>query len=161
MSPSEIAKLVNLYTPALLLYARQLCAAAEDVVQEAFVKLVSLREAPLDLAPWLFRAVRNAALDSAKAQRRRARREQIVARSSRWFVEPEIDGLDARQAESALQELPTDQRETIVARLWGGLTFEQIADVAGTSVSTAFRRFEAGIASLRERLGVACPNKPR
>jgi RNA polymerase sigma factor (sigma-70 family) len=160
MSPREIAKLVDTHAPALLLYARQFCAVAEDVVQEALLKLVSQRQPPRDLAAWLYRVVRNAALDTATAQRRRTRREQVVARSARWFSEPDVDGLDAEQAESAMKELPVEQRETIVAHLWGGLTFAQIAEVAGTSVSTAFRRYEAGIAGLRERLGVACPKNP-
>ena len=34
---------------------------------------------------------------------------------------------------------------------------EQVAGVAGCSLTTAHRRFEAGIAALRERLGVTCP----
>ena len=38
---------------------------------------------------------------------------------------------------AALQQLPEDQREVIVARLWGGLSFEQIAEVAGCSASTS------------------------
>ncbi len=47
----------------------------------------------------------------------------------------------------------------IVAHLWGGLTFEQIAELAGCSPSTAHRRYVAGLANLRERLHVPCPNQ--
>jgi RNA polymerase sigma-70 factor (ECF subfamily) len=108
---------------------------------------------------WLYRVVRNGAIDASRSDRRRQRREAEVARSTRWFVEPEIDGLDADTAVAALTQLPIDQREVIVARLWGGLSFEQIAAVAGCSASSAFRRFSAGIEALRERLGVACPNR--
>ncbi len=53
--------------------------------------------------------------------------------------------------------LPAEQREVIVARLWGGLTLDEIAVMVGCSVSSAHRRFEAGIAVLRERLGESCP----
>ena len=84
-------------------------------------------------------------------------REQLAARSIRWFAEPEIDGLDAAAAVQALEELPGEVREVIVARLWGGLTLEQIASAAECSASTAHRRYKAGIAALRERLGVSCP----
>jgi RNA polymerase sigma-70 factor (ECF subfamily) len=45
----------------------------------------------------------------------------------------------------------------IVARLWGGLTFEQFGQVAGCSASSAHRRFEAGIEALRKKLGEPCP----
>ena len=56
-----------------------------------------------------------------------------------------MDGLDAETAVAALQRLPVEQREVIVARHWGGLSYEQIAAVAGCSASTAFRRYTAGV----------------
>ncbi len=68
-----------------------------------------------------------------------------------------MDGLDAGAAVAALEALPAELRELIVARLWGGMALEQVAGVAGCSLTTAHRRFEAGIAALRERLGVTCP----
>jgi hypothetical protein len=39
----------------------------------------------------------------------------------------------------------------------GGLTFEQIAELAGSSAATVYRRYAAGLAAIRERLGVPCP----
>jgi len=156
MTPRHLAELIDRHGPALVLYARQWCAAPEDVVQDAFLKLVEQRHAPEDPPAWLFRVVRNRALDAAKIERRRQRRES-AARPVSWFVEPEIDGLDAERAMAALERLPRELRETIVARLWGGLTFDQIAAVSECSASSAFRRYEAGIAALRETLGVSCP----
>ena len=74
-----------------------------------------------------------------------------------WFV-PADDptGLDARQAATALKDLPDELREIIVMHLWGGLTFEQIADVLGSSASTVFRRYGTGLARLREQLRAPC-----
>jgi RNA polymerase sigma factor (sigma-70 family) len=157
MTPRHLAVLIDRHGPALVLFARQWCGTPEDVVQDAFLKLVSLGRPPDDPAAWLYRVVRNAALDAAKADRRRQRRE-VIAHGGRWFVEPEIDGLDADRAVAALERLPPELRETIVARLWGGLTFEQIAEVGGSSASTAFRRYEAGLAALRDILGITCPS---
>jgi RNA polymerase sigma-70 factor (ECF subfamily) len=51
-----------------------------------------------------------------------------------------------------------EQRVVIVSRHWGGLSFEQIADVVGCSASTAFRRYSAGVDELRKHLGVTCPS---
>jgi RNA polymerase sigma factor (sigma-70 family) len=158
MTVQEWARLID-HGPALMLYARQWCAAPEDVVQEAFLKLIGLSEAPREVVPWLYRVVRNAAIDAGKMARRRQRREAIAAQPARWFVEAELDGLTAETAVAALQQLPPEQREVIVARLWGGLSFEQIAELSGCSASTAFRRFNAGIDSLRQRLGASCPNQ--
>jgi RNA polymerase sigma-70 factor (ECF subfamily) len=156
MSPRQLGELVDRHGPVLVLYARQWCAAPEDVVQDAFMKLIAHRQPPEDPAAWLFRVVRNAAIDASKTDRRRQKRE-AAAIPARWFVEPEIDGLDAELAVAAMERLPGELRETIVARLWGGLTFEQIAEASGCSASSAFRRYEAGIVALRESLGVSCP----
>lgn len=159
MRPDEFVRLVDDHGPPLVLYARQLCDAPEDVVQEAFLKLAARRFPLRAVVPWLYRVVRNAALDAAKSARRRQRRESVAARPVRWFVEAEVDGLDAAAAVAALERLAGEEREVIVARLWGGLSFEQIAEVAGCSASTAFRRYSAGLDALRKHLGVSCPNR--
>lgn len=159
MSPHEIARLLDVQGPPLVMYARQWCPAAEDVVQDAFLKLVRLRQPPREPVAWLYRVVRNGAIDAAKTARRRKQREIGVARPERWFVEPAVDWLDAETAVSALRKLPIEQSEIIVAHLWGGLTFELIAELAGCSASSAFRRFSAGIDALRAELGVLCESR--
>jgi RNA polymerase sigma factor (sigma-70 family) len=156
MTARQIADLIDRHAPALVLYARQWCATPEDVVQEAFSRFVQQKQPPDDPPAWLFRVVRNRAMDVGKADRRRRQREERAAKIE-WFDEEEVDGLDAEAAVAALQSLPMEQREIIIARLWGGLKFEQIAEASGCSVSSAHRRYEAGLAALRERLGVECP----
>jgi RNA polymerase sigma factor (sigma-70 family) len=158
MTAHDFARLMDTYGPPLILYARQWCATPEDIVQDAFLKFVAQGQMPRDAAPWLYRVVRNGAIDAGRADRGRQRRESVVARPERWFLEPAVDGLDAKEAVAALERLPAEQREVIVARLWGGLSFEQIAELAGCSASTAFRRFDAGIEALRKELG--CPTTP-
>jgi RNA polymerase sigma-70 factor (ECF subfamily) len=158
MTSQEWGRLAD-RAPALILFARQWCVAPEDIVQDAFLKLLGQSPPPRDVVAWLYKVVRNAALDAGKMDRRRQRREVAAARPVGWFVEPDIDGLSAETAVAALQRLPDEQREVIVARLWGGLSFEQIAEVSGCSASTAFRRFGAGIDSLRQELGASCPNR--
>ena len=64
--------------------------------------------------------------------------------------------LDGDAVQQALAGLPIEQREIIVMRLWGGLTWEEAAGSAGQPVSTLFSRYRAGLAALRERLGVPC-----
>jgi RNA polymerase sigma factor (sigma-70 family) len=161
MGPHELASLIDAHAAALVLFARQWCAAPEDVVQDAFLKLVGQLSPPRDAPAWLYRVVRNGAIDASRADRRRQKRETVAARPERWFHLAEApDDLDTAAATAALAALPLEQREPIVAHLWGGLTFEQIADVAGCAASTAFRRYSAGLAALRGRLGVSCPTNP-
>src|SRR6185437_4906670 len=120
------------------------------VVQEAFLKLAQQAHPPEKPAAWLFRAVRNGAINAAVAEGRRRRRESAAASVGRdWFQPPadpsESDAPDPAVAEAELRRLPLEQREVIVAHLWGGLTFEQIGQVSGTSSSTAHRLFAAGL----------------
>lgn len=157
MTARALADLLASHGAALALFARQWCDGPEDAVQDAFCKLVRQSAPPGDPVAWLFRVVRTTAIDRGRAERRRAKRERAAARPERWFAEPAVDGLDARAAVAALEALPGEQREVIVARLWGGLTLERIAGALGCSPATAHRRYEAGIAALRERLGVTCP----
>ena len=157
MSARALAALIDAHAAALAVFARQWCADPDDAVQEAFCKLAVARPWPDDPAAWLFKVTKNAALDMGKADRRRRKREGAVARPERWFHEPAVDGLDAVTAVAALEQLPGEQREVIVLRLWSDLTLEQIAAACGCSVSTAFRRYEAGVAALREKLATGVP----
>ena len=115
---------------------------------------------PTNPAAWLFRVVRNGAIDAGKAERRRSRHETTAAsRTDAWFeADPSggPDTIDPDQAASELKTLPLAEREVIIAHLWGGLTFEQVATVAGCSSSAAHRLYSRGLSTLRERLGVSC-----
>jgi len=151
MEPTVLGRLYRQHAPALLLYARQWGGSAEDIVQEAFVRLAQQTPPPEQILPWLYRVVRNAALMVHRSAARRRQREQRVSRPEAWFATNE-DRVDADEATRLLGELPLELREVIVARLWGGLTFEEIAGVVGCSLPTAHRRYQTGLTQLRERL---------
>jgi RNA polymerase sigma-70 factor (ECF subfamily) len=160
MGPEPLAELVDRHAAALVLYARQWCSTPDDVVQTAFLKLARQRTAPDNPAAWLYRVVRNGAIDAARAARRRLKYETRAAASApAWFVPPDDPtGLDGRTVTAAMKTLPDDVRAILVAHLWGGLTFEDIASAVGGSASTCYRRYAAGLQLLRERLNVPCPN---
>jgi RNA polymerase sigma-70 factor (ECF subfamily) len=158
MKPDVLGRLLDEHAAALVLYARQWCASPEDVVQEAFVKLAAQRPEPDNCLAWLYRVVRNGALTAARSDRRRRFHESYAASHlPTWFVPAEGTSLDAATATAALADLPIEQREPLVAHLWGGLTFEQIGELIGVSSSTAHRRYLTALATLRERLRVTCP----
>ena len=154
MEAEQLGRLIDCQAAALTLYARQWCAAAEDVVQEAFVGLA--RNTPDDPVAWLFRVVRNGAISAGRSERRRRSREEKTAGRA-WFVTAPGDRLDAVAAAAALEQLPADEREAVVAHVWGGLSFAQIGELTGSSAATAHRRYAAGFANLRARLDEPCP----
>ena len=165
---AELGRLIDRLAPVLELYARQWCDSPEDVVQEAFVKLSSQRRAPDSADAWLFRTVRNGAINARVARLRRKRHEARAAENAPWFSGPGTHDsdthsvIDPKRAQDVLEELPLEQREVIVARIWGELTFDQIAELAGISTTSAHRAYHAGLTLLRERLRVSCDtNKTR
>ena len=160
VTPQLLGRLLDEHARPLALLARQWCDSPEDVVQEAVLRLVQQRTPPDNAVLWLYRVVRNLAISAARRERRRRRREASVARMSQsWFMPSDDDRLDARAAAQAMQALPVEQREAIVARIWGGLTFEEVAQVTDCSASAAHRRYQAGLSALREMLGEPCSEK--
>jgi DNA-directed RNA polymerase specialized sigma24 family protein len=83
MTSLEFARLMDTHGPPLILYARQWCVAPEDVVQDAFLKLVGLGEPPREAVAWLYRVVRNGAID-ASAVDRKARRWHVRSDARIW-----------------------------------------------------------------------------
>ena len=143
---------------ALVLFARQWVpshADAEDVVQEAFVRFWRSRPKADDPTAYLFACVRSHALDWRRGQSRRARREAAAARPERTepLFAPRLEQDERRAAlEAAVATLPAEQREVLVLKIWGGLTFPQIADALGLSPNTAASRYRYSLAKLREQL---------
>ena len=157
MTAAQLTEWIDAHAPALTLFARQHCADPEAVVQDAFCKLARSPAAKIDPVAWLYQVVRNGAIDAGKADRQRKKREAQRAKPELWFDETTAASLDADEAVRALATLSAEQREVIVLRIWSGLKLEQIAYACGCSVSSVHRRYEAGVQTLRERLGAAWP----
>ena len=120
-------------------------------MQDAFVSLARQRSLPDRVVPWLYRVVRNAAIAGVRGSRRRRRHEEHAATNGVCFASTD-DQIDAAEASCLLAELDGDTREVIVARIWGGLTFGEVARLQGCSLTTAHRRYQAGLARLQVRL---------
>lgn len=154
VSPELLERLLEEHGAALELFAAQWTHAPEDCVQEAFVQLVRQKTTPERVVPWLYRVVRNRAISLLRKSHRQRRHETAASRQEAWFVPTAESAIDPQAVTAALRELPDEQREVIVARIWGGLNFEQIAEVVGASTSSSHRRYEAGLRTLRIKLGL-------
>src|SRR4051812_40185507 len=144
---TTLTALVAERAAGLRLYACQLLpddlAAADDVVQDALVSLLTVEMPPDDLVPWMYRVIRNAAFDYRRSSARRKRRERRVAGACReWFVARPAAVIDAEAAERCLSRLPVEQREIVVLRIWNGLSFTAIAGIVQRSASTVHGYYE-------------------
>jgi len=143
--------LVRTWTTRLVLFARLWTDSPDDAVQEAFLRLYEQRARPDDAVAWLFKATRNAAIDISRSEARRTRREK-AATNPKWFQPNARSRWEVETLMDELQELSPELREVVVAKVWGGLTFEQIGTSTATSRATAQRRYNEAIAILRKRL---------
>ena len=153
----ELAALVKTQLPALLLFARQWPHdSPEDIVQEAFMRLFKQPELPENVTAWLFTVVRNLSNNHIRSEKRRKNREFFISsHNSSWFVASERDdetNVNHTELIEQLQQLPFQYREVIVAKIWGKLTFGQIAAIQETSSSSAHRTYQAGLKLLQEKL---------
>lgn len=162
---AKLSEWFSQYGRGLVLYAAQWLGreAAEDVVQEVFLRLWASyaceahasQEPFANVRNWLFRSVRNAAIDRLRNQKRRRQREERRARSRpAWFESQDGDQLEAGLVQDALERLPNSQREIIVLRIWAGLTLAEAAGVTGEPLSTLFSRYRAGLSELKKRLEI-------
>jgi RNA polymerase sigma factor (sigma-70 family) len=143
---------------ALALYASQWTDSADDCVQEALVELARQQQAPDHTIAWLYRVVKNRALNAARGARRRRERESRSMADR--FVATEqsaaFDRDDSRAATEALEQLETSERELVVMRIWGGLKYDEIAEALAISISTAHRQYERALVKLRKILETPC-----
>jgi RNA polymerase sigma-70 factor (ECF subfamily) len=153
----EWAVWLDQHGAALVLLARQWLAShadAEDVVQEAFVRFWRSRQRAVDPAAYLYACVKHCALEWQRGRLRQSRREQAAARpeAESWFAGP-LEQDDRRAAiAAALRTLPENQREVLVMKIWGSLSFPQIALALRVSVNTAASRYRYALVKLREQL---------
>lgn len=156
VSAAWIASVLDEYSAALELFASQWTDAPEDSVQDAILELTRQSTPPRNLAAWLFHVVRKRAISANRSVTRRRRHESLAARLIRVSSETPENRIDADDLALALSQLDDETREVIVARTWGGLSFAEIGTMLSISAATAFRRYEAGLKSLRTRLESQC-----
>ena len=152
LSAKELVGIVDQRFPALVLYARSLNAhAAEDLVQEAFIKLVEQPKRPENPAAWLCKTIRNAAIGRhRKAERQRKHETEAARQKSDWFVP--ADSLLAKEAAEKLDELPSEQKEIVVLRIWNQLSFDEIAELTGMPKTSVFRMYSEALKELKRKL---------
>jgi RNA polymerase sigma-70 factor (ECF subfamily) len=149
----RLRQLLDAHGAALALYARQWCRAPDDAVQEALVELLRQDPAPDHPAAWLFKTVRRRAMNQARSERRRAEHHRRAGEHrAEWFLEDDQSEFDSIELARMLESLPPLEREIVVARVWGGLPFERIAELVAVSVSAAHRRYHRALALLGDMM---------
>lgn len=146
---SLVGRLYDTHGASLYRYAVMLLgdpAGAEDAIHQVFAAI--LRRAPQldDESHYLRRAVRNECYSQLR-RRQRQGAEPILEP-----VTADIAPEERLALESAIRDLPPEQREVIALHVFEGWTFQQIANATETSINTVSARYRYALAKLREIL---------
>jgi RNA polymerase sigma-70 factor (ECF subfamily) len=155
ISQKRLAEWYEAYGTELMLYARQwsLDQQAEDIVQDAFIKLLKQRRCPDNVRAWLFRVVRNASISIVRRlQQRRQAGQKLLHREILWFESRRDDLIDARLAQDILQTLPSHLREIVLLRIWGQMSLKEIAQVVNKSIPWIHHDYRTALEMIRRQL---------
>jgi RNA polymerase sigma-70 factor, ECF subfamily len=148
-TPAWCERLYQAKAAELILYGRALGlshAEAEDVLQETFLALLQRETPPAQPEWYCLRSIRNRAFNYRRSFWRRVARE---LESQRWFERGPDETPAERAAMHCLAELPVEQREVIVLKLWHDCTYEEIGALLEVSPNTAAGRYRYGLEKLR------------
>ncbi len=150
--PEALDALARAHRPDVVRIARHILgdrAAADDVAQDAFVRLqVSLPgfRGDAELSTWLYRVTLNLCRDHLRKCRARRLDDQDpeTAAARQGFVERPVESLDAERTRkavrAAIDRLPDDQKEVVVLRFVSDLSYAEIARITATPQGTISSR---------------------
>ena len=164
---SAIEILINrhrrkVYTYILLTIKSQ--QLAEDLFQETFIKVIqSLRGGKYKdngkFLSWVIRIAHNLIIDHFRKEKQMNAisndDSEVDLFNSKKFSEHNIEELIIHsqiksEIRTLINELPDDQREVVLLRHYGGLSFKEIADQTDVSINTALGRMRYALINLRK-----------
>ncbi len=167
--PSAIETLITrhrskVYTYILLTIKKQ--QLAEDLFQETFIKVIqSLRGGKYKdngrFLSWVIRIAHNLIIDHFRKEKQMNSISnddtEVDLFNSKKFSDKNIEEIIVSsqirsELRTLINELPADQREVVLLRHYGELSFKEIADQTGVSINTALGRMRYALINLRKMI---------
>lgn len=129
---------------------------AEDILQDVFAELVEANQLlmPIEhMSGWLFRVARNRIIDLFRKKKGESLEFEELLPSPDAGPDAELARAVLLEAlETAIAELPAEQRDVFVAHELEGRSFKEMAEESGVSINTLLSRKRYAVLHLRERL---------
>ena len=126
-------------------------ALAEDAVHDALLRLWrSGREPAGDTVAYVFASVRNAAIEIRRRRHDVTGCDSVFAEVTATSAATDME--TAARIRHAVNRLPLRPRQVVVMRLYGELTFQQIADTLGEPLQTVASRYRRALEQVRQEL---------
>ena len=168
---NNITNTIKTYSKRLFGFIKQRVSSnedAEDILQDVFYQFAGNPEPIEQVTSWLYTVARNKITDSY-------RKKKLPLVEDMQFTSSDDESFDWKEVlfatdntpetsylrnlfweelQSALDELPAEQREVFIQNEMEGIPFKDIADVTGVSVATLLSRKRYAVLHLRNRLQV-------
>lgn len=136
---------------------------ADDIFQDTFIKVIKTLKSNAyneegKFLPWVMRIAHNLIVDHF----RKNKKMPVVRDTDEFSIfsiikddSKTIEGLMISQVieedlRRIIQELPADQKEVLVMRIYQDLSFNEIAEITGVSINTALGRMRYALMNLRK-----------
>ncbi len=167
-SEAGLAELIRryqskIYTSIYLLVKDEYLA--EDIFQDTFIKVINTLKAGKyneegKFLPWVARIAHNLVIDHF----RREKRTPVVNNGETFDIFDVLGQYDESTEDRIIREqtytdlkklihlLPSEQKEVLIMRHYGDLSFKQIADITDVSINTALGRMRYALNNLRRMM---------
>lgn len=138
---------------------------AEDIFQDVFIRIIdTIRSGRYTeegkFLPWAMRIAHNLCVDHFRKVKRtptiKTSEDQDIFEVLNFTEESAEAGMIKKQSHNRVREmldqLPEDQREVIILRHYGDMSFKEIAAVTNCSINTALGRMRYGLINLRKMM---------
>lgn len=135
----------------------------EDIFQDTFIKVIkTLRKGGYNeegkFLPWVMRIAHNLVIDHFRRNNRMPKFENkddfnifsVLSDSSLNIEKRMIKGQIEEDVRRLIQELPEEQKEVLIMRIYKDMSFKDISDQTGVSINTALGRMRYALINLRK-----------
>lgn len=143
----------------------------EDLLQDTFIKAIHTMKSGRyneegKFAPWICRIAHNMAIDSFRRSKRTPHvslTDNARLANTLTIADDGPDDILAREEtherlRALIQELPAAQKEVLLMRHYGDMSFQEIADATGVSINTALGRMRYALINLRKKMTAQIPH---
>src|SRR3954463_12003797 len=135
---------------------------AEDIFQDAFLKMIkTIKEGRYaeqgKFLPWAIRVAHNLCMDHFRRSRQQIPVTLPDGQDISYLFgagDMPSDGIEQQQVHASVrklvEELPEEQREVVVLRIYADLSFKEISELTGVSINTALGRMRYALINLRK-----------
>ena len=164
---NDFTRLLEIEIPRLRRYARALTrdvARADDLVQSCLIRAIAkqhLWQPGTDLRAWLFTILHNPHVNDVRRSVREGVSVPIEDMPAVLTVQSNaMSKLELRDLETAIAQLPEEQRQVILMVGLEGMRYDEVADILGVPIGTVRSRLSRGRDALRVLMGMTKETLP-